>query len=125
MWSLNTPGKRAAVLGLLVLITAVLNLAVAGVVASFFGSSYGLAYTDALIASVGVLFVLYHWVLTLIYFPLLISYQTTQNTNNSKDFAAYVGGVIVTASIMTMTDFIWRSEKKRGYFTLQDKLNDE
>jgi hypothetical protein len=125
MWSLDSPGKRAATLGLLVLVSVVLDLGVAAVVASHYNSPFGFAYADAVIASTGVFFIFYHWAHTLAYFALLIAYQLGQTTDSSKDLAAYVGGVLITAAILAAVNFIWHSKEKRGYLSVQDVIHDE
>lgn len=110
LFSNSDTTDRAATVGVLLVVCAVFDLIVAGVVSEEYKHApFGEAYWDALIASAGIFFSYHHWSAVLSFFALLIFYQLEQeDLDNSKDFSAYIGGVLVAGLVLTFSNYVWR-----------------
>jgi hypothetical protein len=109
------PGGRAVLLLILMVAAALIDLLVAAIVVHYYNVQFKYTYADALIASAGVFFCLYHWALVLAHYALLISYQLDQNSKNGKDFNSYIGAVLTTGLLLTIVEYIAAEPKPQRY----------
>jgi len=128
MWPIDTPFQRAGALAVLALASIILDLGIAGIMVHFYTVTFGFAYADALIGSLGMIMVLYHWAHSLALYAMLIAYQFNQPMfNNGKDLAANIGGMLVTGILMGTVYFVCFGLDRRsskGYQSVQDMLHD-
>jgi hypothetical protein len=127
VFSNSDTADRGITLAVVVVVCALLDLIVAGVVSEQHKDApFGEAYWDALIASAAIFFSYHHWSATLSFFAVIIFYQLEQeDLNNTKDYSAYAGGILVAGTVLSVVTYVWRihrpGEASYRHLSMRDK----